>query len=659
MKVRFLRLFGGRLQIVLIASFSLVAALTVGLNAIVVSQLIEDYLTGAKDDSVARDMNLAQSLYQLKLDEIQAVGNRMIRDPHVIENLQAAFDGNPDAVRILDQEISRKITVPTLGGTHLILVLDIEGNIHLGRVLTADGQLYPFIREGNWSAVPIVDESLRLREEQTATEVLPVEFLAQVGLADQASIPLIDTPKAAPDPFDAREGTAGLAITGVYPLRDQEDQIIGAVLAAYLFNNDFTLVDRIKDVAGIDTVTVFFGDLRVSTNVMNRDGTRAVGTRVSQEVYDIVLNQNTFYPGRAFVVNEWFITRYEPLQDHQGQVVGMLYVGARESVFQALLQAFNNRVALIALVSLLLAGLIAIPITRFITIPIADLVQATRRLTDGDMSIRVQTHGNGELAVLGRSFNRMVDTLDLTQQKLIHQEKLASVGQLAAGIAHEINNPLGTILLTSDVMIKETPKNDTHHEDLEIIINETTRCKNIVADLLNFSRHQLAFAKEINIQALLEQVIRDVRIQSSFKCVEIIHQFSPDLPPIQADPDQLRQVFINLLNNASEAMENGGRITLTMERVKGHWVEIKIADTGCGIPEENLSKLYTPFFTTKALGKGTGLGLSIVYGIIKMHHGQINVSSQVGIGTTFTILLPTNLPKGDLRSTVDQSNLIL
>ncbi|OGO20025.1 MAG: hypothetical protein A2Z14_18715, partial [Chloroflexi bacterium RBG_16_48_8] len=555
------------MQIVLIASFSLVAALTVGLNAMVVSQLIEDYLTEAKDESVARDMALAEAFYQLKLGEIQAVGYRMVRDPRVIENITGTFRDDPEAIGIIDQEISRKITVPTLGGTHLILLLDTQGNLHLGRGLSAKGQLSPPFTQGNWGELPIVNEVIRSMQEKTATEIIPAEFLSQVGLDDQAYLPLIDTPKAAPHPFDSREGTAGLAITGVYPLRNPENQFIGIVLAAYLFNNDFTLVDHIKEVAGVDTVTVFFGDLRVSTNVLNEDGTRAVGTRVSQEVYDVVLKQDTYYPGRAFVVNEWFITRYEPLHDHQGNVVGILYVGARESVFQALVQAFNNRVTLIALVSLFLAGILAIPFTRIITTPIADLVRATHRLAKGDMSVHVQTHGNGELAVLGRSFNRMVETLDQTQQKLVHQEKLASMGQLAAGVAHEINNPLGSILLISDVLYKETPENDPHREDLEMIIKETTRCKNIVADLLNFSRQQQVLTQETDLHALMEKAVREVKIQPIFEGVQIQMQFGPDVPIIRADPDQLQQVFTNLLKNAAESMDRGGTITLTTSLV--------------------------------------------------------------------------------------------
>ncbi|MFB0536985.1 MAG: cache domain-containing protein [Anaerolineae bacterium] len=650
-------LLGGRLQIVLIASFSLVAALTVGLNALVVSQVIRDYLETAQDNRVARDMDLAEAFYQLKLDEIEAVGQRMVRDPRVIQNLPAAFQGQAEAIQVIDQEISRKITVPTLGGTHLIAVLDATGNIVVGRVMSLEGALSPIISQGNWGDLPIVKDMLSSGEEQAGTEIIPAEFLDQVGLDEQARIPLKDTPKAAPEPFDPREGTAGLALTGVYPIRGEDGQVTGAVLAAHLFNNDFTLVDRVKEVAGVDTVTIFFGDLRVSTNVMEK-GKRAVGTRVSQEVYDVVLEQGRFYPGKAFVVNEWFITRYEPLHDHGGQVVGSLYVGARLSAFLGLLRTFYFRVALIALVCIVLAGVIAVPIARVVTRPITELVEANRRLAQGDMTVRVQAHGSGELAMLGRSFNSMVETLHQTQQELLHKEKLASMGQLAAGVAHEINNPLGTILLFSDVMYKEAPEDDPRRDDLKMVINETTRCKNIVADLLNFARQQEVLAQDTDVHTLLEQAVEGVSRQPAFEGVEIMRQFSPDLPTIQADPAQLQQVFVNLLNNAAEAMEGSGTITLATRPMNSQWVEIKVSDTGRGIPEENLGKLFTPFFTTKALGRGTGLGLSIVYGIIKMHRGQIAVQSQVGQGTTFIVTLPVQLPKGQLAPTSAPDDVI-
>ncbi len=652
-------LLGRRLQVVLIASFSLIAALTVGLSTIATSRVINDYLTTTEADLVARDMELAKSLYQMKLDEVAAISYRMARDVRVIESLPVATRGADDAVQTIDQQIIHKSTVPTVEGTHLVAIFDTQGNILVSRVLLPAGELSSTISRGNWSSLPILKEALSSGEAQVATEVIPAELLSQVGLAQQARIALVDTPLAALKPFDAREGTAGLTLCGVHSIKDEDGQIIGAVLAAYLFNNDFTLVDRIRQVARIDTVTVFFGDLRVSTNVMTEQGTRAVGTRISQIVRDVVLEQGRDYVGRAYVVNEWFITRYEPLRNYQGEVVGSLYVGALESAFLSLVHTFNNQVILIALVCVILAGLIAVPIARLITQPIAELVEANQRLAHGDMTVRVQVYnGGGELAVLGHSFNQMVETLHQTQQELLHKEKLASVGQLAAGVAHEINNPLGTILLFADVLHNELPEGDAWREDLKMIIDETTRCKNIVADLLNFARQQEVLAQNTDIHTLLEQVLEETVYQDRFEGVEIVRKFASDVPIIQADANQLQQVFINLLNNAADAVEHEGKITLSTRLVENHRVEIAVSDTGCGIPQENLDKIFAPFYTTKPQGKGTGLGLSIVYGIVKMHRGQIAVTSEVGRGTTFTVTLPVKLPDRQLGPVNGSMDLI-
>jgi two-component system NtrC family sensor kinase len=637
------KLFGGRLRIVLIASFSLVAGLTVGLNTLVTSRVIGDYLTSAEDAQIARDMRLARAFYQLKLDETTAISYRLAMDQWVIQNLQTAAQGNPAARRTIDQQITNKITVLALGGTHIIAILDRSGKFVIGRVLSSSGELSQPFSQGSWAGLPIVQDVFSSGQKRAATEILPAQFLAQVGLDKQAGIPLIDTPLAASEPFDQREGTAGLALTGVYPVRDQKGQVIGAVLSAYLFNNDFTLVDRIKEVAGVDTATIFLGDLRVSTNVLTEEGKRAVGTRISLPVREVVLEQGKDYVGRAYVVKEWFITRYEPLRDQRGEVIGSLYVGARESSFLHLVNNFNKRVALIACVCILLAGIIAVPIARLIMRPLDSLVRANRRLADGDMTVRVEVLGKGELAILGRSFNTMVETLYRTQQELLHKENLASMGQLAAGVAHEINNPLGTILLFAEVVNKELAADDPRRDDLKMIINETIRCRKIVSDLLNFARQQEVLAQECDVQDLLEQVIEGVSRQERFKPVQFIRRFSPQRPTIEADPAQLMQVFVNLLDNAADAMPAGGTITISTRLIDNQRLEVQVSDTGRGISEENMGKLFTPFFTTKPVGKGTGLGLSIVYGIIKMHRGQITVSSQAGQGTTFTVTLPVKL----------------
>jgi two-component system NtrC family sensor kinase len=642
-------IFGGRLLYVLIGSLGLVAVLTGVLNAVVISQVINNYLAEAQSDRVARDLDLANGFYHLKLLDIAGIGERAAVDTEVVENIRPALQGDQAALQRVDQAIIRKLNIPSMGSSQAILVLDVNGNILDARALDANEQMSAPFTSGNWGKLPIVAEALSTAGTISGTETIPGNLLAQIGMSNQALTEVIKTPQEAPNLFNSQEGTLGMALVGVTPIKDGDGELAGAVVTLHLFNNDFSFVDNLQDVGKIDTATVFLGDLRVSTNVMDQNLSRAVGTRVSQAVYDQVLVGGQEYLGRVFVVDGWYIGRYEPLRDHQDNVIGMLYVGVRESVFKSLVYDFNRTAGLVALICVLVACVIAFPLARLITRPIGDLAEANRRLAKGDMNVRVEPYGRGEISLLGSSFNSMVETLQATERELLHKEKLASMGQLAAGVAHELNNPLSTILLYSELMYKETPEGERRREDLKMVIDEAQRCKFIVSDLLNFARQQEVMAKLTDLKSLVAEVIVKVAHRKKFDGIKINEEYSPDLPSIQADPAQIQQVFINLFNNAADAMDGSGTITISAKPLGEHFVEIRVADTGSGIPKENLGKLFTPFFTTKPAGKGTGLGLSIVYGIIKMHQGQIHVESEMGKGTTMVISLPVELPDGALN----------
>jgi signal transduction histidine kinase len=250
------------------------------------------------------------------------------------------------------------------------------------------------------------------------------------------------------------------------------------------------------------------------------------------------------------------------------------------------------------------------------------------------------------LQARNRELHEALNELQEAQEQLIQKEKLASVGQLAAGVAHEINNPLSSILLYTDILCQEISTQDTQqYQDLQMIMKEAKRCRIIVNDLLSFSRQNEVMAQPTDLNALLEDIAGEIGIHERFLGVGIQMDLDAGLPIIEADPFQLRQVFCNLMNNAADAMPGGG--TLTLRTKRGPWagfVTAEVRDTGTGISEENMKKLFTPFFTTKPVGKGTGLGLAIIYGIVKMHRGDIGVQSQVGQGTTFTLNLHEHLP---------------
>ncbi|HRR06859.1 MAG TPA: ATP-binding protein, partial [Victivallales bacterium] len=232
--------------------------------------------------------------------------------------------------------------------------------------------------------------------------------------------------------------------------------------------------------------------------------------------------------------------------------------------------------------------------------------------------------------------------LEKTRQALINAEKLASMGQLSAGIAHEINNPLGVILLNASLILESLPKDSENYQDMKLIVEQAEQCKKIVSGLLNFARKNKVLFQRVNIPEFITEkcirpIIKPEKIKIEFKNL-------CDNPLAEIDPDQMVQVLTNLIMNAIEAMPNGGEITILY---KGNQNEIRIIiqDEGTGIPQEHISKIFEPFFTTKQLGKGTGLGLAVAYGIIKMHRGRIEVSSncdpQKGpTGTQFSIIIP-------------------
>ncbi len=237
--------------------------------------------------------------------------------------------------------------------------------------------------------------------------------------------------------------------------------------------------------------------------------------------------------------------------------------------------------------------------------------------------------------------------LEQAQTQLIRTEKLASIGQLAAGVAHEINNPLGTILIYSHLIQKSLEPDDPKREDIALVISEANRAKDIVQGLLSFAREKKLRASEVNVNDILEEVLSLVVNQSLFHNIKIKKSFDQGPQTIVADETQLKQVFLNIILNAAQAMEGNGKLTISTIFDKKQ-IKIKIADSGPGIPPEVMGKLFSPFFTTKE--KGTGLGLAISYGIIERHQGKIDVETDLGKGSTFVITLPVSVseePAGD------------
>jgi len=246
-------------------------------------------------------------------------------------------------------------------------------------------------------------------------------------------------------------------------------------------------------------------------------------------------------------------------------------------------------------------------------------------------------------AEINMCWPHLLSELKDTQQGLIQAEKLSSLGQLSASIAHEINNPLSGVLVYTQLLSKKISNDNVNKEAALTYLRkmevELTRSTKLVRNLLDFSRQSPPALKETDVNEVINRALDLVSHSAQTLHIKVARELDLSLPRIMADPDQLQQVGVNLILNAIQAMPDGGKLTLRTSR-EDSYIKIEVQDTGCGIPPENMSKLFTPFFTTKKEVKGVGLGLAVSYGIIQRHHGRITVKSKEGEGSTFTIYLP-------------------
>jgi two-component system NtrC family sensor kinase len=454
-----------------------------------------------------------------------------------------------------------------------------------------------------------------------------------------------------------------------------DGNVVGVLYGGLLLNGNSAIVDRVWALlfrgdrfknADSGSVTIFRDGYRVATNVKTAAGERAVGTEASAEVREAVLKRGELWRGRAFVVKRWYISEYDPVRNYAGDVIGMLSVGLMEKTYTSIRNSVILSFFLLATIGFLLIIGITYYMIRNITRPLGEMVFATRNISAGRFDQEVQSNSPGEIALLADSFNAMLKSLrqmkgDLEewgrtleekvkqrteelvamQARVAQSERLASLGMLAAGVAHEINNPLGGILALTGLTVEDMKQDDPNRETLEEVIRQTERCRDIVRGLLEFSRQSKANTEPINLNRVLEDTLSLLAKQALFFNIDVVRNLEPDLPAVMADKSQFQQVFMNILVNAVQAMDERGTITIASRHDRaGRSVEVAISDTGHGIPTEQINRIFDPFFTTKESGRGTGLGLSIAYGIVSTHHGAISARSEEGKGSTFTIRMP-------------------
>ena len=334
-----------------------------------------------------------------------------------------------------------------------------------------------------------------------------------------------------------------------------------------------------------------------------------------------------------------------------GEIVGI------ESIAAPVSETFRQlrQVAL----SLFLFGIVGVAILfaalnyfhyRLAVLPLKRVSAFFREVVDGHRGLdaHFDPRDYEEVAELSESFNRMMGYLKESEEegrameeRLRQADKLASIGQLSAGVAHEINNPLSLVLGYTKMLRKDCSPGSQMCEDLDVVYQNATVCKKIVEDLLNFSHRKKAQRNPTEIQGVLDESIGSLRDMLRMARIEVVREYAPSLPMIPADAVQLKRLFANLITNAVQAMESDGRITIkTRFEEARSGIVITFSDTGPGVPAEIRSRIFEPFFTTKPPGEGTGLGLAVSYGIVREHGGEISVDGEKGGGALFTIFLP-------------------
>ncbi len=628
----------------LVISFLAVIIICGLIATLVAMRLIGKGIINQAQDKVKHDLNSAREIYREEIENIRDIV-RFTALRFFIKDVISADD--TDRLLIELNEIRKMESLD-------ILTLTDEN----GRIIVSTRN--PIVIEGERIDDELVSYVLSSGQVCAGTDIVSREELLKedAELAGRAYIKFIPTPKAKANP--ETEQTSGMMIKAAAPVLGYDGRLLGVLYGGNLLNRNYKIVDKVKDTVyqgvrykgkDIGTATIFQGDLRISTNVKKENGSRAIGTRVSQEVYEQVLVKGLPWVDRAFVVNNWYISAYEPIKDIRGRIIGILYVGILEEKFTDMQERAIAVFLGIMFAGMAMALIVSSFLARGLLHPIRDLVSASHEWARGNLDYRTKITGSSEIAELAETFNFMASSLkerdeklkEYASQQIMKSERLATLGQLAAGVAHEINNPLGAVLMYTHLALEDMKGKgkDVRIKNLEKVVMEASRCRDIVRGLLDFARQSEPTMKESDINGILERTLGIVENQALFHNVHINKIFSPSLPKVLVDVGQMQQVFTNIVLNSAEAMEGTGELKITTRITDDNeHIEIEFIDTGCGIQPENCEKIFDPFFTTKEVGHGTGLGLAVSYGIITRHKGTIEVKSEPSKGTTFIIRLP-------------------
>ncbi len=516
------------------------------------------------------------------------------------------------------------------------------------------------------------------------------------ALAEQLRLRLLPTKRAVPTQRAAED--RAMVIRAVYPVRDANENVRAVLDGGVILNGNFRFVDSIRDLVygpgslpegSIGSVTVLLDDVRISTNVPLSPGERALGTRVSREVREQVLDRGETWIDRAFVVNDWYISAYEPIHDADGVRLGMLHAGFLESPFRRELVKAMATLVLLFLALAAVTAILAVAGAKSIFRPLEAMSAVVQATLAGEHRRIGPVKSQDEIGELARGFDAMLDLLRersrqirdaadslerkveertaelrsrnaelertvrllrATRRQLVAAEKLAALGELTAGMAHEINNPMAVILGNLDVLVQELGQGaEPVRQEIDLIVEQVYRVKDIIDGLLRYARPSdyAGWADTLDINEVLRDTVKLVSHLTRKTEIEVRFSLAATRP-VRIGRQDLQQVMVNLLVNAVHAQEpSGGTIVVSSRDWEDKGVMASVRDTGQGIPPELAEKVFNPFFSTKPEGEGTGLGLSISYGLVRRYGGNITLESSSGQGTEMRVWLLAEPQIGD------------
>jgi C4-dicarboxylate-specific signal transduction histidine kinase len=612
---------------------------------------------------VRSDLAVAQGYFERVLAEVGA-GVQAVADSH---RLHRALDASAQPMQPLMQEFKNAARLD------FVNLLDPEG-----RLLAADWQPGP--ASGGEDLRPW---SSREGRAPASVERLTRDELQRMApsLVARLGIPLVPTANAAPT--DRTVEDRALVVLAIAPVFSPDGQRLGTVQGGVLLNRNLAFIDHINEIVYPEgslpfgsqgTATLFLDDVRITTNVRLFGDERAIGTRVSQQVREAVLGRGSTWLDRAFVVNDWYVSAYQPVHDRAGQRVGMLYVGYTERPFTWVKYAALAGIGVIFFSVMVAAAWVSLRLARGIFRPLEQMAGTMRLVEAGQSQARVgPLPSHDEIGQLASHLDHLLDVVDektralqrwgeeldrkvaertreleeshaslrVAQQQLVRSEKLAAIGQLTASIAHEVNNPIAVIQGNLD-LVRELlgPQAEGVRAELRLVDEQIERMRLIVTRLLQFARptEYAGYVEAVDVREVLDDSLVLVGHLLSKTRITVKRKDQASRTA-GLNRQELQQVLINLIVNALQAMPEGGELSLRTRDWDDIGVVIEVADTGPGLSEELLAQLFQPFVTRKK--EGTGLGLWISRSLVERYGGDIRARNREGGGAVFEVWLRT------------------